>query len=481
MMLQHVSAQPDLTPLPAPDRPAVARALAKNPAERFRTCVEFLHALIIAESAPVPTSPSSVLPSAGASRFPNLTQPAPNTYTPLNNPPPQHHSGQTHFGGADKTMPRPQSGSGAFPYPSAPPGSNHGQYTGDRTARVGVTPSLTIPALITPRKPPGLVTPGGPSAPASGTSGAPTPPMTTTPGPRARPQLIEPDPEILDLIALTPGAPKAGGSRWPLQLPRIWPVMPVAWLNGIGGHPFDHPPTGDLAQAITRAACPDGSIPPGSGEPVRFADGTWASLFPSRQISGVARVKLDVARERWGFEVTQPDPSTFLLRRAAQSGSGILSRWSGKKPAGLEIVIQLPTTGSLMGGVELTGRLYGTPSPEFAKEADLALPQMLSDIRKLLQNVEDRRRDIRLPASFPISLYPVHGDGTVLAPLPGKCRNVSFSGVCCVVSGPVDAAHVFVAFEGVPVAAGWAILTRLSRANPDSEGHLIAGRFRVDL
>src|SRR5207248_1174475 len=37
--------QPDLTPLPAHDQPAIAHALSKNPDERFPTCLEFLRAL----------------------------------------------------------------------------------------------------------------------------------------------------------------------------------------------------------------------------------------------------------------------------------------------------------------------------------------------------------------------------------------------------------------------------------------------------
>ena len=45
LMLQHVSAEPDLTALPAADRAAVARALAKKPADRFPSCTAFVRAL----------------------------------------------------------------------------------------------------------------------------------------------------------------------------------------------------------------------------------------------------------------------------------------------------------------------------------------------------------------------------------------------------------------------------------------------------
>lgn len=42
---QHLRSQPDLSPLSPSERPAVARALSKNPTARFRTCREFVEAL----------------------------------------------------------------------------------------------------------------------------------------------------------------------------------------------------------------------------------------------------------------------------------------------------------------------------------------------------------------------------------------------------------------------------------------------------
>jgi serine/threonine protein kinase len=45
LMLQHLQAKPNLDPLPPPDRPVIARALAKKPAERFETCTSLVKAL----------------------------------------------------------------------------------------------------------------------------------------------------------------------------------------------------------------------------------------------------------------------------------------------------------------------------------------------------------------------------------------------------------------------------------------------------
>ncbi len=45
LAMQHMTEAPDLTMLPEGDRPAVARALSKNPDERFPSCVAFVRAL----------------------------------------------------------------------------------------------------------------------------------------------------------------------------------------------------------------------------------------------------------------------------------------------------------------------------------------------------------------------------------------------------------------------------------------------------
>jgi serine/threonine protein kinase len=46
LMVQHLTAEPDLGPLPDEDRPALARALSKAPEERFPSCLDFVKALL---------------------------------------------------------------------------------------------------------------------------------------------------------------------------------------------------------------------------------------------------------------------------------------------------------------------------------------------------------------------------------------------------------------------------------------------------
>ena len=72
MLMLHTQGQPNLRALPEPDRPVVARALARNPEERFDSCAAFVRAL---ESAGQP-SPTTVFSEAPTEPFPR----------PLSNP-----------------------------------------------------------------------------------------------------------------------------------------------------------------------------------------------------------------------------------------------------------------------------------------------------------------------------------------------------------------------------------------------------------
>jgi serine/threonine protein kinase len=56
LSLMHLNEKPKLSRLPLSDQPVVARALSKNPEERFPTCLEFVRALVASEigSAAVP-------------------------------------------------------------------------------------------------------------------------------------------------------------------------------------------------------------------------------------------------------------------------------------------------------------------------------------------------------------------------------------------------------------------------------------------
>jgi serine/threonine protein kinase len=68
IMLAHLESQPDLTPLPEGDRPVVARALAREPDQRFPSCLHFLQALVF--------GPDSVALDGGPARLKSTTRPS---------------------------------------------------------------------------------------------------------------------------------------------------------------------------------------------------------------------------------------------------------------------------------------------------------------------------------------------------------------------------------------------------------------------
>src|SRR5581483_4876589 len=74
LVMQHVQGVPNLTPLPENDRPVIARALSKNPDDRFPSCMEMVQALKRAgtgqAAAPVAAIPKEIV------QAPAVTPPA---------------------------------------------------------------------------------------------------------------------------------------------------------------------------------------------------------------------------------------------------------------------------------------------------------------------------------------------------------------------------------------------------------------------
>ena len=79
LAVQHLNAKPRLGTLPAADQPIIARALAKDPAQRFDSCVEMVEALLHATSEaadkPSEAAPASSAPNLGATA--NFASPSP--------------------------------------------------------------------------------------------------------------------------------------------------------------------------------------------------------------------------------------------------------------------------------------------------------------------------------------------------------------------------------------------------------------------
>lgn len=183
-------------------------------------------------------------------------------------------------------------------------------------------------------------------------------------------------------------------------------------------------------------------------------------------------------RETWGVTVEQADPARLVLRRAA--GGGFWSSFSGKK-GGFEVVVRLPAAGKVVGEITVTGGLYGTPDREFAAQAHDALPRLITDVRRELRNVDDRRKHPRVAANFAVTLYPIHGDGGIDVPVHARCRDVSLGGLCVASDAPMPTKYVFATFDGVGATAGQAILVRIVRVQTANRECLSGGQYRADL
>jgi hypothetical protein len=91
LMLQHLNEAPDLDPLPPADRPVLAKALAKDPGQRFPSCTDFVQALLEANSQPGADPRRLALPGALAAAARQLRrsgrEPQPGSAARLRRPP----------------------------------------------------------------------------------------------------------------------------------------------------------------------------------------------------------------------------------------------------------------------------------------------------------------------------------------------------------------------------------------------------------
>ena len=406
MLLQHVTGTPDLSPLPEGDRGPVARALSKDPADRFPSCSDFIRALMTA--TPPPAAPR---PTEAATDF----------------------------------FRRARMGRAV-----ADPGQ------GD-TATMSALPALTVPG----DRAPDLV----------------APPRTT--------------PAVPAAAAVRPAPPDG------VQLTRVFTVVSVTGLTGEPAEQTGYAPEEFLSGLMHAVA--GWEVPKDPGVVARLPDGTWGCRFPTDLLPAVAPLKLmALMEEGWCDEVTQPEPGVIVLRLRARTGG----RWMGPRTtAGAEVTVRLPARirpapvppgavfgqtppapqgAGMAGEVTAVGEVIGDPDPEFARRAEQALPRLLGEVRRALQTGDERRKARRLTFDAPVVVYPITGEGTVLPRVAGVCRDVSATGVACLLPELPSSRYAYVEFRGVPAISGRAILTRFVRSRPETGGHFVAGRFKTD-
>ncbi|MBA4064705.1 MAG: hypothetical protein C0501_13520 [Isosphaera sp.] len=257
LMLQHVSSKPDLSGLPPVDQPIVAKALAKDPADRFGSCLGFVQALMAVATA-------ASLPGAGM----------------------EVRRRRVERSMAEMDLPTGEPVDGADPTGRPPT-----ELTADFT--LAGTQGLTAPGRRGPL--PKLVAAGRPSG------AAPAPPPRT-PAPIS--------------AYLEPAAP---ARRFAVHLSPIRSVVPVARLLGLDA-PDPPLSAADFARAVVAHAAAGAHVPELPGDVGRAADGTWFCQFPSTVPLPVVPIKLSVVRDAWGLTADVPEPARVVLRKSAGGG-----------------------------------------------------------------------------------------------------------------------------------------------------------------
>lgn len=434
LMLQHVSAQPNLAGLPPADQPAVAQALAKRPDERFPSCLAFVQALMSAEN-------STAIPNASM----NMRRSR-----------------------VDRSVAEQYAGEGFAGDSSVPDRSAQTHSGGGRSRNAAPTQNFTLPGrqpLTVPGQPRGALPPL-----VSHTQKNPASLSGQNPGRTAHGLINTPAPSVLETPPPLADEVEAGL----VVLEKITSVVPVALLLGMesGEYPVD-PQT--FAQAVVGAAADGGYVSHVPGDVGRLADGGWVCQFPSTVPASVVPLKLAVLRESWGVTI-EPEGGRLVLRRT-MGGGGLF----GGKKFGFEVTVTLPPSGRPVGEITATAHLFGTPDQKFARDSERVLPELLGDIRGQLANVQDRRRAPRIAWGSALTVYPLHSDGGVDPEVPARCRDVSLGGLGFVTAAPLPTKYVYVAFPNVPAAAGQAILVRLTRVQNLGREHAYGSQYRTDL
>ena len=432
MMLAHVTATPNLNPLPECDRAIVARALSKSPEQRFDSCLDFVRELIVADYTPPAGTRSGTIRTSGVTQF-------------------RHRSVETTPGPAERTGRHVAPNSGTVP---APPRSHSGEVTRNQ-------PNKTLPPLSTPSHVLPQLVPAGRWP----THQAPAPLAPVPASPLVDGDLPLAEPAVVRRVRVSP----------------IRSVVPTGRLLG-QSVPDAMPSARDFASAVVLSAAAGGQLPQLPGDIGRLADGSWACQFPTTVPESVAALKLTFIRDQWSMTMGPPESGAIVFRKAA-SGGGLWGAFSGRKTSGIELTVRCLTSGKSIGEVTALGRIYGTPDREFLQAAQSAVPKMIDDTRRQLGNVADRRKSPRVAVDCLVTVYPLHSDGTVEPAVRGRCRDVSTGGLAFTTADAIATRYAYVEFEGVLATSGLAVLVKLIRSQSlmPAPGHVHAGPYRLDL
>ncbi len=270
-------------------------------------------------------------------------------------------------------------------------------------------------------------------------------------------------------------APPAPMVEAKLRLSEIRSVIPTRQLLGHRTPPSNRRPEAVIEAVVAYAA--EAGITPARGGDERAEDGTWSCRFLTTVSPRLAKVKLELVWEEGGLTMDARDDNRVIFRKIAPA----FRLFGSREPAGLEIVIELPENAGEVGEVGVSAKLFGTVKPDFVKGAERLVPQVISGIRRVLNNVGERRKHPRLPAEFQFDVIAVHSDGTLDEPVEALCLDVSSGGLAFRLARPPTCKYIYAAFDRIAGTEGLALLVQTIKIHTDDTGVNVTGRYRTDL
>lgn len=438
LMLQHVTGTPNLATLPPADRASVLRALSKKPEERFPTCTDFVHAMMLA------TPP------------PGEHEPAP----------------ASHF--AIELVRRKRTS----PVPQAKPTSP------TETKTLPNMPGLTMPrGTLPPLRSPDIASKTTTQRPSQHEVLQATPgPVPTPPVPGMGTPTPSLDGVVLNRIFAVIAVDHLQGKS-PVEDGYVAEEFVQAIVTEAAGWDPPKDPT-----AVLRL--PDGNWG------CRFPTAIPTAVIPHKLTPlveiGLCQEVSQPSPDRLLLRVRAPDRSGGWSIRSRQTAGALVEVTLPPRQhrGGLHTLTQAQTAlgnqpqapnATPPGEIRMLGELYGNPDPEFVRWAADGVPHLMREVRRALQTVDERRSARRLPYEGPLVLYPVTPEGLVMNSIRGMCVNVSMGGLLCNMASTPSTRYVYVQFPGVEPAKNLAILTRIIRTHRQDNVVQMAGRFRLDL
>lgn len=231
-----------------------------------------------------------------------------------------------------------------------------------------------------------------------------------------------------------------------------------------------------LIEAVLASAV-HGPVPTVSSDAIRSATGTWTCRFLTTVSPRLAKLKLDLVWDAGGLTMDARDDTRVVFRKIAPA----FSLFGKKQLSGLEVVVELPENGGEIGEVVASGRIIGSPKADFIQSAERTIPDLFAEIRAVLNNVPERRKDRRLSADFAVTLVPIRSDGKLESPIKGRCLDVSAGGLAIHTLLQLPSKYVYVAFDQIAGTRGLALLVQTIKSRANEGGFRVTGRYRTDL